>query len=169
MLLKNVLTSILLCSSSLASEDLVPPRIAKTTVDKRLVQKLFIAHGRSSTLIFPCNIRTFSPGPTNDISASVNERDSKILDVWFSNSANQPAGLKVICNDNYFVFAVIPSSNTHQDILEVTGAYGIPETFNSKKIEGKIISKSESTYSSKIVNPKVVRIISSSKKAKSHE
>lgn len=169
MLLKNVLCSAillnLLCGNLMANSN-IPPRIGSITVDKRQVQKLYIAQGRSSILIFPCNIKTLSTGPTKDISALLNERDSKILEVWLSRSAGQPAGLKVICNEHLFAFDVIPSNITHQDFVNVKGAYGIPTTFSGvqEELKGTVILSSESVNkTSNKISPKVIRIISSSK------
>ena len=166
MLLKKGLCNTIIFLSLTTNASELPPRIARTLLDKKNVQKLYIAHGRSTILIFPCNVKAFSPGPTKDISAILNERDSKILEVWLSNNANQPSGLKVICNDNYFAFDVIPSNTTHQDFLEVKGSYGIPTMLSNVDIENKgtlvLSSKGASALSANKKLPKVIRIISSS-------
>lgn len=168
MLLKNALCSLILMTcifEKLMANTNIPPRIGSITVDKRHVQKLYIAQGRSSILIFPCNVKTFSTGPTKDISALLNDRDSKVLEVWLGRSGNQPAGLKVICNEHLFAFDVIPSNTTHQDFVTVKGAYGIPMTFSGveTEVKGTVILSSDSTQNSHKISPKVIRIISSSK------
>lgn len=143
-----------------------PPRIGTLTIDKRNVQKLYVAEGRSSILIFPCNIKTFSTGPTKDIAALLNERDSKILEVWLGKASNQPAGLKVICNDQFFAFDVIPSTQIHQDFVNVKGAYGIPTSYEgiTTEIKGKVIAASNQTNVIKdSYKPRVIQILSSSK------
>lgn len=148
------------------AQDSIPPRIGATTIDKRHVQKLYIAVGRSTILIFPCNIKTFSTGPTKDISALVNERDSKMLEVWLGRPGGQPAGLKVICNEHFFAFDVIPSKTTHQDFVNVKGAFGVPTSFSGIDSEGagRVIMSSKNTEVLKYRNsPRVIRIISSSK------
>lgn len=170
MRLKNVFYSLYLLIFGLINHALadipIPPRIGATTIDKRHVQRLYIAAGRSSILIFPCNIKTFSTGPTKDISALVNERDSKMLEVWLGKAGGQPAGLKVICNDHFFAFDVIPSRTTHQDFVSVKGAFGLPTTFSGVRDEvtGHELMSSKNVEEIKNRNmPKVIRIISSSK------
>jgi hypothetical protein len=165
MLLKNVFYSI--CAMNLlgffAFAD-IPPRIGTLTVDKKNVQKLYVAEGRSSMVIFPCNIKTFSTGPTKDIAALVNERDSKILEVWLGKASKQPAGLKVICNDHFFAFDVIPSTTIHQDFVNVRGAYGIPTTYDgvTTEIKGHIVASSVTIKRESTYTPKVIKVISSS-------
>ena len=165
--LKNVFYSFLylsLWSQNAFCE--APPRIGTITIDKRSVQKIYVAEGRSSMLIFPCNIKTFSTGPTKDIAGLLNERDSKILEVWLGKTSKQPAGLKVICNDHFFAFDIIPSETIHQDFVNVRGAYGIPTTYEgiTTEIKGHIVvsSQPQKNAAATAIIPKVVKVISSS-------
>jgi hypothetical protein len=145
----------------------VPPRIGTLTIDKQNVQKLYIAEGRSSMVIFPCNIKTFSTGPTKDIAANVNERDSKILEIWLGKASKQPAGLKVICNDHFFAFDVIPSTTIHQDFVNVRGAYGIPTNYDgvTTEIRGNVVASSLAQKPDSVRTPKVIKVLSSSDSA----
>lgn len=104
------------------------PRIGSLKFNSNIVQKVFVTEGRSSVFIFPCPVKTYSTGPTKDIEAALNERDSTYLEVWLGKVNSQPAGLKVFCNDSYFVFDIVPSQVNHQDIIKVSATNSIPQT-----------------------------------------
>ena len=155
-----------LCCRAMA--DSLPPRIATASLDKSYVHKLYVAEGRSSILIFPCNIKSFSPGPTKDIVAALNDRDSRYIEVWLGKNSGQPGGLKVLCEDQFFVFDVIPSTTTHQDILEVKKSYGMPRTLVEHPEVIEVAASNISDLNSPKVAkhkklPKIVRTITSSK------
>lgn len=145
------------------------PRLGKISFNKSEVQKVFIAEGRSTILKFPCNVKTYSAGPTNDIEAALNDRDSQLLEVWLGKIKAQPAGLKVFCNESFFAFDIVPSTIQHQDVLEIKSSYGTPKTISKNlNIEkSKIIASSNSKPSSNKM--KIIRVISSSQGAQNEK
>jgi len=102
-------------------------RIDSYGINQLEAQKIYVSFGRSSVLIFPCNVVSFSDGPTKDIQALLNDRNSKMIEVWFTKNNPEPQELKVFCQEERFVFDIIPSSTTHQSIMEVS------RSFRSKK------------------------------------
>jgi hypothetical protein len=69
------------------------------------------------------NVVSFSDGPTKDISGVLNERNSKMIEIWFTKDSPEPQELKVFCLEQNFVFDILPSTITHQSIVEVTHSY----------------------------------------------
>lgn len=129
------------------------PRIGSLKFNSNIVQKVFVTEGRSSVFIFPCPVKTYSTGPTKDIEAALNERDSTYLEVWLGKVNSQPAGLKVFCNDSYFVFDIIPSQINHQDIIKVSATNSIPQTIAPIR---KLYRESSQTEVKKIDKKKLI-------------
>ncbi|MFZ3229922.1 MAG: hypothetical protein WA160_06945 [Pseudobdellovibrio sp.] len=136
---------ILLFLSLLASAS---PRIEATHINRLEPHKIFMTFGRSTVIVMPCNVVSFSDGPTKDIQALLNERDSKMLEVWFLKNSPEPQELKVFCQDEKYVFDIMPNKYTHQSIFEVT------HSFRSRKVE---FEKSD-----EIKKPKVLKVLKSS-------
>lgn len=125
-------------------------RIDKKGLNSMEAHKVFVAYGRSSIIVLPCNVVSFSDGPTRDIQAQVNDRDAKMLEVWFAKKSPEPQELKVMCAEQRFVFDIIPNTQNHQSIFEVSRAYkSIHHRF-------KIVDRHE------ITKPKIVRVLKSS-------
>lgn len=125
-------------------------RIDKKGLNSMEAQKVFVAYGRSSIIVLPCNVVSFSDGPTRDIQAQVNERDTKMLEVWFAKNSPEPQELKVMCAEQRFVFDIIPNTKDHQSIFEVSRSY------KSIKHNFKTVAQHE------IVKPKIVKVLRSS-------
>lgn len=125
-------------------------RIEKKGLNSMEAHKVFVAYGRSSIIVLPCNVVSFSDGPTRDIQAQVNERDAKMLEVWFAKNSPEPQELKVMCAEQRFVFDIIPNTQNHQSIFEVSRAY------KSIKHHFKTVDQHE------IAKPKIVRVLKSS-------
>lgn len=125
-------------------------RIDKKGLNSMEAHKVFVAYGRSSIIVLPCNVVSFSDGPTRDIQAQVNERDAKMLEVWFAKNSPEPQELKVMCAEQRFVFDIIPNTQNHQSIFEVSRAYkSIHHRFKTVIPQG-------------IPKPKIVRVLKSS-------
>ena len=126
-------------------------RIDKSIINRASAQEVYVTFGRSTVIVLPCAISSFSDGPTNDIQALVNERNSKMIEVWFAKNSPDPQELKVFCNDQNYVFDIVPSKKLHQSIFEVDKSY--------KSIPVQI---ARSTKSDVKKNIKVIRVIKSS-------
>lgn len=125
-------------------------RIDKKGLNSMEAHKVFVAYGRSSIIVLPCNVVSFSDGPTRDIQAQVNDRDAKMLEVWFAKNSPEPQELKVMCAEQRFVFDIIPNTQNHQSIFEVSMAY------KSAKHHFKTVDQHE------ITKPKIVKVLKSS-------
>ena len=89
--LKKLVVLNFLLVASLKSE--ARERIDNSIINRSTAQEIFVTFGRSTVLILPCPIVSFSDGPTYDIQALVNERNSKMIEIWFSkNSPNKSGG-----------------------------------------------------------------------------
>lgn len=140
-----ILGLLVLSVNSIAME-----RIEKKGLNSMEAHKVFVAYGRSSIIVLPCNVVSFSDGPTRDIQAQVNDRDAKMLEVWFAKNSPEPQELKVMCAEQRFVFDIIPNTQNHQSIFEVSRAY------KSVQRRFKPVIKQES------VKPKIVKVLKSS-------
>lgn len=131
MSLKNLFKIFIFLSSLTIKTNAEIPRIGSLSFNKSSVQTIYIAEGRSTIIIFPCQIFTFSPGPTKDIAVNLNEKDNKQIEVWLGKDEKQPATLKVRCKEDNFAIDIIPTKNLHQDFVEISKAYGKPHSLNS--------------------------------------
>lgn len=172
MSLKNVfcnLISLLLISTPSAGAP--PPRIGRIAFDQSKVMLVEVYPGKSLIMKLPCNIKTFSSGPTKDIMAEVNARDSQIIEVWLSKNAAQPSELKIFCPNAILTFDIVPSRDTHQSVIEISKIFGKPNLFSrneKEQAQGTVIMSSSGLQQSKM-KPKVIRVISSSKSGASSE
>lgn len=126
-------------------------RIERKGLNTLETHKIYVAYGRSSIIVLPCNVVSFSDGPTRDIQAQVNDRDSKMLEVWFTKNSPEPQELKVICSEQRFVFDIIPNSANHQSIFEVSRAY--------KVIKHKELNQ---VVKNDLTKPKILKVLKSS-------
>lgn len=145
--MKSVLFLVLSFS---AMKSIAMERIDKKGLNSMEAHKVFVAYGRSTIIVLPCNVVSFSDGPTRDIQAQVNERDAKMLEVWFAKNSPEPQELKVMCAEQRFVFDIIPNTQNHQSIFEVSRAY------KAVKHNFKTVDQHETT------KPKVVKVLKSS-------
>lgn len=145
--MKVILTLMLF---SLPLQTIAMDRIERKGLNSMEAHKVFVAFGRSSIIVLPCNVVSFSDGPTRDIQAQVNERDSKMLEVWFAKNSPEPQELKVMCAEQRFVFDIIPNTKNHQSIFEVSRAY--------KSIQHRF----KSVTQHEIAKPKIVKVLKSS-------
>lgn len=140
------------------------PRVGKIVMKRDEVPRINVASGRSTVIKFHCNVTSFSVGPTTDIEAYLNERNSRILEVSQGRPDSQPAGLKVFCNDEFFVFDIVPTTSEHQDYVEVSRSYGALKTVVTRPLKSP--SKTQ-TDKSRVVNRsgqyKTKKILASSK------
>lgn len=133
--------------------------MSETNLSRSDVHRIYIAYGRSAILQFPCNVMSYSTGPTKDIEANLNEKKPQLLEVWLSKNEAEPAGLKVLCKDEIFAFDITPSKSVHQDFLKIkkaTGSLNSQIEFGSAKVVYSSV-----TTAAKL--PKILRTISSSK------
>jgi hypothetical protein len=157
MLIKSALIS-LLSFNCLASD--IPQRMSETSLARDQVHQIFVAFGRSTIIEFPCNIMSYSTGPTKDIDAHLNDKKLQVLEVWLAKNDGEPAGLKVLCKDEVFAFDITPSRSIHQDFIRVKAATG--RLSSQINLKGAKIIATSTTGNLERHEYKVVRTIMSS-------
>lgn len=110
-------------------------RIENKIINRSNANEIYMTYGRSTVFIFPCNVMSFSDGPTHDIQGILNERNSRMLEIWFSKNNPETQELKVFCQDQNFVFDILPNSRIHQSIFEVDKSYRSRKVHFSKADE----------------------------------
>lgn len=115
----SILISILFLNKSIFALE----RIENKSLNRLKANKIYMSYGRSTVIIFPCNVVSFSDGPTNDIKGQLNERNSQMIEIWYSTQNPLPQELKAFCKEESYVFDIIPNQEIHQSIFEVSRSY----------------------------------------------
>ncbi len=118
-------TLILLLIPHLANAQ-APSRITAIHFDKGKVERIYMAPGLATAVTFPCDLDEATTGRDEDLKAKVSPTSKRQLTLNLSNAASLPTNLIVRCGDRQelFVFDVIPSRKSHQDVVRITGTYG---------------------------------------------
>jgi hypothetical protein len=122
------------------------PRISSTYVDVGKPIKYFLYPGRSGLIDFPCSIISATPGPGKDIELKVGTTNAKEVHIFLRSGASEPTNMIVRCQDAVFVFDVIPSTQKHQDYLQISGYFGGP-SIEGLSLKNNSSSKSKETES----------------------
>lgn len=103
-------------------------RIQSTRVDRGSVMKIQLSPGLGSLLKFPCELEEVFVGRNEGVNAQISPNSKKNLFLNLKSNALSPTNMIVKCQEdrNVFVFDVVPSKSTHQDYMEVRGAFGRP-------------------------------------------
>ena len=118
--LTNAIPVLLLASIASAQ---TPNRITAINFDKSRVERLYMAPGLASALTFPCDLDEATVGRDEDLKAKMSPTTKRQLTLFLNSSASLPTNLIVRCGDRQepFVFDVVPSRNSHQDVVRITG------------------------------------------------
>ncbi len=120
-----VLCWIVEISSILAAE--LPGRISSQLADLGEVHKLYLAQGLASVVQLPYPITEVKLGNPDDIQAVISKTLPSEVTLILKRSTVQPTNLIIRCGVRTFVFDVIPSKKTHQDLVRISGSYGAPQ------------------------------------------
>lgn len=102
------------------------PRISSTYVDIGKPIKYYLYPGRSGLIDFPCSIISATPGPGKDVELKVGATNAKEVHIFLRTGASEPTNMIVRCQEAVFVFDIIPSTQKHQDYLQIIGYFGSP-------------------------------------------
>lgn len=129
---KIFLISMLIPTISVASTK----RIQSVFFDKGLPHKIYLHPGLGSVVIFPCFVSDSFLGDDSQVDVRPSPSTRKNLLLNLKSNASKPTNLIVRCEGQltHFVLDIIPSSTTHQDILEIRAAFGRPEIKESEAI-----------------------------------
>jgi hypothetical protein len=101
--------------------------------DKSRVERIYLAPGLGSVVLFPCSLQEVFIGRSDDLKAQISPNDKKTLFLNLKLNSSLPTNVIVKCEPekSIFVFDVIPSKTRHQDLVEIRSSFGRP---NSKDI-----------------------------------
>jgi hypothetical protein len=105
-----------------------PRRIMETFADLGDVHRIFLAPGLASVLQLPYPVTEAKIGSPDQVQAVISKTLPSELTLTLKTSSAQPTNLIVRCGSRTFVFDIIPSRRTHQDLIRISGAYGGPSS-----------------------------------------
>jgi SUMO ligase MMS21 Smc5/6 complex component len=141
------LKKFLLISVALFSQhNLCLERIQSQSVNKAEVDKIYIASGLVSLVVFPCVINEAIVGNSSLVSSRISEKDSNSLILSLSGPERTSTNLIVKCvsQSDPYVFDVVSSKRLHQDYLRISAGYGGPKRRGE---ELKLLNSSKSKTS----------------------
>lgn len=107
-------------------------RIDEKEMDLSKPFRIFMTSGRSTILEFPCEINHTVLGLEEEIKLKTGPDNKKTVALWLMNSQVQPTNLTVKCDEEYYVFDIVPNNHTHQDFINIVDAF---DSRRSKKLE----------------------------------
>ena len=141
--MKNLLFVISL--SPLITNAEAPDRIQSMRFDKSQVQRIYLAPGLGSILLFPCGLQEVFIGRSEDLKAQISPNDKKALFLNLKLNSSLPTNVIVKCSPerSIFVFDIIPSKTRHQDLVEIRSSFGRPNnsSFGSAMLKNEIVKK----------------------------
>lgn len=131
--MKNLLFAI----SLVAVPAMAQERIQSMRFDKSQVQRIYLAPGLGSIVLFPCGLQEVFIGRGEDLKAQISPNDKKTLFLNLKLNSSLPTNVIVKCSPekSIFVFDVIPSRTRHQDLVEIRSSYGRPNLINGQRLE----------------------------------
>jgi len=114
-----------------------PDRIQSMRFDKSQVQRIYLAPGLGSIVLFPCALQEVFIGRSEDLKAQISPNDKKTLFLNLKLNSSLPTNVIVKCNPekSIFVFDVIPSRSRHQDLVEIRSSFGRPNMIGGQNIQ----------------------------------
>lgn len=131
--MKNLLFAINLFSVSALAQE----RIQSMRFDKSQVQRIYLAPGLGSIVLFPCGLQEVFIGRGEDLKAQISPNDKRTLFLNLKLNSSLPTNVIVKCTPekSIFVFDVIPSRTRHQDLVEIRSSYGRPNLISVQRLE----------------------------------
>jgi hypothetical protein len=105
-----------------------PGRISSRVMDLGDVLRIYLSQGLASVVQLPFPITEVKLGNPDDVFVQVSKTLPSELTVVLRKNGARPTNLVVRCGSRTFVFDLIPSHSTHQDLVRISGSYGGPES-----------------------------------------
>ena len=99
-------------------------RISREWVSMGAVQRLLVSPGLISVVQFPFPITEIKIGAPEQVFAQMSKSMPSELTISLRRSDAHATNVIVHCGSRTFVFDIIPSRESHQDVLKIAGAYG---------------------------------------------
>ncbi len=122
-----------------------PARISSGLVNLGEVHKIYLAQGLASIIQLPYPITEAKVGSPDDVQVQISKTLPSELTLVLRRAGAQPTNLIARCGSRTFVFDLIPSRKTHQDLVRISGSYGAPEMSDM----GAVLIDSSSTPATK--------------------
>lgn len=136
--MKNLLFVISLASvGALADTKSNPDRIQSMRFDKSQVQRIYLAPGLGSIVLFPCALQEVFIGRSEDLKAQISPNDKKTMFLNLKLNSSLPTNVIVKCSPerHIFIFDVIPSRSRHQDLVEIRSSFGRPNLVDGQNLQ----------------------------------
>lgn len=134
MLLYKLTTSVIILAAPLIANAVTgTSRIESTYKDLGSVQKIYLSSGLFSVIEFPKPI-TEVIGQTKYLKVDISPTTPNAMTVFLLMPTNQPQNLIVRSEKRVYIFDIIPSRNTHQDYVKISGAFGGPSLSTTKTL-----------------------------------
>lgn len=110
-------------------------RIQSMRFNKAKVERIYLAPGLGSILLFPCSLQEVFLGRSDDIKAQISPNDRKTLFLNLKLNSSLPTNLIAKCfpEKNIFIFDIIPNKQKHQDLVEIRSSFGRPLSTEFRK------------------------------------
>ncbi|WP_413578597.1 hypothetical protein ACLVWU_08675 [Bdellovibrio sp. HCB290] len=102
-------------------------RIVSINKDLSEVKKIYLHAGLVSTVEFQDAITSVKIGNGSSFKVEISPSNPKEVTLRLVSQRSEPTNLLVRVEKKVFIFDLIPSRNTHQDYVKVSGSYGRPE------------------------------------------
>ncbi|MGK5087914.1 hypothetical protein WDW86_10180 [Bdellovibrionota bacterium FG-2] len=105
----------------------IPGRISARFADLGEVHKIYLAQGLAAVIQLPYPVTEAKVGSPGDIQVQTSKTLPSELTLILKQAGAKATNLIIRCGTRTFVFDLIPSTKTHQDLVRISGSYGSPE------------------------------------------
>jgi hypothetical protein len=111
---------------AIAHAETTPLRISSRLIDLGEVHKIFLSQGLVSVIQLPYPVTEVKVGSPDDIQTQISKTLPSELTLLLKRADAKATNLIARCGTHTFVFDLIPSHKTHQDLVRISGSYGSP-------------------------------------------
>jgi hypothetical protein len=138
-LLLNSVASLLLLNAFVVYGK--PRRISAQYLDLGEVHSIFMVPGMATIIDIPREVTGIRVGNPDNLAYFKPDKPNNEVTLVLKNTAAKPTNFILRSNKKIYVFDIIPSKHTHQDIVEILGDFGSPSSGDSN---AKLIESSDS-------------------------
>ncbi len=103
-------------------------RVGSIIFNKGKIEKIYLASGLGSVLIFPCPVDEAFLGRSSEITVLTSPKTKRNILLSVKSSFSEATNLIVRCEEQTapFVFDLVPSRARHQDVVHIRSSFGSP-------------------------------------------
>ncbi len=105
-----------------------PKRISTKYVDLANAQKIYMAPAMATLIEIPGPVTGYRIGDPESVQVFKPERPNNELTLVLKGQNPKPTNLIIRSNQKKYVIDIVPSKTIHQDLVQVLGDFGSPET-----------------------------------------